>query len=58
VQFDEKWSFVGKKEKHCDPDDPDDVLQGDCWDHVALDPSTAWCSALSSASAARTTLSC
>ena len=22
MQFDEKWSFVGKKEKHCDPNDP------------------------------------
>jgi IS1 family transposase len=38
VQFDEKWSFVGKKEKHCDPNNPDDDLCGDCWDHVALDP--------------------
>ena len=38
VQFDEKWSFVGKKEKNCDPDDPDDKEQGDNWDHVALDP--------------------
>jgi hypothetical protein len=38
VQFDEKWSFVGKKEKHCDRANPDDDEQGDCWDHVALDP--------------------
>src|SRR5262249_60485362 len=38
VQFDEKWSFVGKKEKHCDPDDPGDDDCGDCWDYVALDP--------------------
>ena len=38
VQFDEKWSFVGKKEKHCDPADPDDAKRGDNWDHVALDP--------------------
>ena len=38
MQFDEKWSFVGKKEKHCDRDDLDDVKQGDNWDHVALDP--------------------
>ena len=38
VQFDEKWAFVGKKEKHCDPDDPDDARQGDHWDHVALNP--------------------
>jgi hypothetical protein len=37
VQFDEKWSFVTKKEKHCDRDDPDDDLCGDSWDHVALD---------------------
>lgn len=29
---------MGKKEKHCDPDDPDDAQQGDHWDHVALDP--------------------
>jgi hypothetical protein len=38
VQFDEKWSFVGKKEKHCDPDEPADARQGDNWDHVAFDP--------------------
>lgn len=37
-QFDEKWAFVGKKEKHCDPDDPDDAHLGDSWDHVAFDP--------------------
>jgi len=37
VQFDEKWSFVGKKEKHCRPGHPDDYFCGDCWDHVALD---------------------
>ena len=38
VPFDEKWAFVGKKEKHCDPDNPDDTQQGDNWDHVAFDP--------------------
>jgi len=38
VQVDEKWAFVGKKEKHCDPEDPADAAQGDNWDHVALDP--------------------
>jgi IS1 family transposase len=38
VQFDEKWAFVGKKEKHCDPEAPTDAKQGDHWDHVALDP--------------------
>jgi hypothetical protein len=38
VQLDEKWSFVGKKEKHCDPAaDPLDARRGDSWDHVALD---------------------
>lgn len=35
--MDEKWSFVGKKQAHCDPDHPADARQGDCWDHVALD---------------------
>jgi IS1 family transposase len=35
VQFDEKWSFVDQKEKNCGPEDRH---QGDCWDHVALDP--------------------
>jgi IS1 family transposase len=29
---------VGKKEKHCDPDDPGADRQGDCWDYVAVDP--------------------
>ena len=37
VQFDEKWAFVGKKEKNCAPDDP---RRGDCWDHTAIDPET------------------
>jgi IS1 family transposase len=34
VQFDEKWAFVYKKEKNCEPDERQ---QGDCWDHVAID---------------------
>jgi IS1 family transposase len=38
VQFDEKWAFVAKKEKHCDPADPADARKGDTWDHVAFDP--------------------
>ncbi len=38
VQFDEKWSFVTKKEKQVQPDDPEAPEQGDQWDHVALDP--------------------
>jgi IS1 family transposase len=38
VQFDEKWAFVGKKQRHCDDDDFADWRQGDCWDHVAFDP--------------------
>jgi IS1 family transposase len=38
VQFDEQWAFVGKKEKHDDPNDPDDDNQGDHWDALAFDP--------------------
>ena len=38
VQFDEKWSFVGKKAENCDPDDPADADLGDWWDHIAFDP--------------------
>jgi IS1 family transposase len=38
AQFDEKWSFVGKKQKHCNPEKPADGHQGDNWDHVAFDP--------------------
>jgi IS1 family transposase len=37
VQFDEKWDFVYKKEKHCDATNPADARRGDNWDHVALD---------------------
>src|SRR4051812_37252812 len=29
-----------KKDKHCDPGDPDDALQGSYWDHVIIDPET------------------
>ena len=35
MQFDEKWSFVARKEKHRGPQEYD---CGDCWDHVAYDP--------------------
>lgn len=38
VQFDEKWSYVYKKQANCDPGDPADDHRGDCWDHVAIDP--------------------
>jgi IS1 family transposase len=38
VPFDEKWSFVGKKQKRCQPEEPADARRGDNWDHVALDP--------------------
>jgi IS1 family transposase len=38
IQMDEAWSFVAKKEKNCDEDEPDDRFRGDCWDHVAFDP--------------------
>jgi IS1 family transposase len=34
VQLDEKWSFVGKKEKNCSGE----PACGDNWDHVAFDP--------------------
>ena len=37
AQFDEKWAFVGKKQKNCDPDEPQDQDKGDQWDHTALD---------------------
>ena len=29
---------MGKKQKNCDPADPDDDHCGDYWDHVAFDP--------------------
>jgi IS1 family transposase len=35
--LDEKWSFVYKKQAHCDEEDADDHTKGDCWDHVAFD---------------------
>src|SRR5438270_8878120 len=38
VQLDEKWSFVGKKGKNCDPSEEADWFCGDQWDHVAFDP--------------------
>jgi len=40
VQFDEKWSFVGKKQDNLDRDggDPADERRGERWDHVAMDP--------------------
>jgi IS1 family transposase len=37
VQFDEKWNFVGKKEKQVIPGEPKNEYLGDNWDHVALD---------------------
>jgi hypothetical protein len=37
AQFDEKWAFVGKKQKICDSADPEDQNKGDQWDHTALD---------------------
>ena len=38
VQLDEKWAFVAKKQKNCDPANPADDHKGDYWDHVAYDP--------------------
>jgi IS1 family transposase len=29
---------VGKKQKHCDPNNPADAHRGDNWDHVGFDP--------------------
>jgi IS1 family transposase len=37
VQLDEKWSFVAKKEKQVEPDNPADQDKGDDWDHTAVD---------------------
>src|SRR5204862_4139732 len=37
VQLDEKWSFVAKKEKNCDPVDPKDAESGDTCDHTAVE---------------------
>jgi IS1 family transposase len=31
------WSFVAKKQAHCDPADPADDQKGDWWDYVAYD---------------------
>lgn len=36
--MDEKWSFVSKKQEHCDPNNPADAQRGDWWDHTAYDP--------------------
>ena len=37
AQLDEKWAFVGCKQKNCDPLDPADEDCGDQWDHTAVD---------------------
>ena len=37
MPFAEKWSFVGKKQKHCHPEKPADRQQGDNWDPGAFD---------------------
>jgi hypothetical protein len=38
VQFAEKWSFVNKKQKNGDPNNPADDQKGDGRDHVVFDP--------------------
>lgn len=38
LRFDEKWAFVNRKQKKCDPSSPDDLNRGDYWDHIAYDP--------------------
>jgi len=36
VEFDELWSFIGKKQRHVKR--TDDPTKGDCWTYVAIDP--------------------
>jgi IS1 family transposase/transposase-like protein len=36
IQFDEQWSFVKKKQKHCNADEAGQA--GDFWDHTAMAP--------------------
>jgi IS1 family transposase/transposase-like protein len=36
IQFDEQWSFVKKKQKHCNADEAEQA--GDFWDHTAVAP--------------------
>ena len=36
LQFDEIWGFIGKKERHCTPDDSLEL--GDVWTFCAIDP--------------------
>jgi IS1 family transposase/transposase-like protein len=36
IQFDEQWSFVKKKQKHCNADEAGQA--GDFWDHTAVAP--------------------
>jgi IS1 family transposase len=38
LQFDEIWGFIGKKERHCSPDDSFEL--GDVWTWVAIDSET------------------
>ena len=42
VQFDEKGACVGKKQQHCDPDDPADTEQGDNWVVSPSIPHIVW----------------
>jgi IS1 family transposase len=38
LQFDELWGFIGKKERHCRPDDSPEY--GDVWTYCAIDSET------------------
>ena len=38
LQFDELWGFIGKKERHVQPDDNPEL--GDVWTFCAIDPDT------------------
>ncbi len=40
VQFDEPWTFVKKKQKHCQADASRQA--GDFWDHRAIAPDSKW----------------
>lgn len=37
IQVDERWSFVGKKEKNVEWESATELLEGDHWDHTAID---------------------
>jgi hypothetical protein len=42
LQMDEKWSFVAKKEKNCDEDNPEDQFRGIAGTTWRSTQSTGW----------------